>query len=105
MPKKLFEESHPDFSKQEQDQLKMMLEKYDRLYPRSLYPGKNITGPLGYRDGQSLVVFSHNTPSNTLPVFWSAFDGWQPLYTRYDSFNADTGHWRFVGEHETLMDV
>lgn len=42
--------------------------------------------PLGYQDGQLLIGFSHNTPDNTLPIFWS--DGetgapWIPVFKRY----------------------
>ena len=42
--------------------------------------------PLGYRDGQLLLGFSHNTPDNTLPVFWyEERDGpnWRPMFRRY----------------------
>jgi class 3 adenylate cyclase len=46
-----------------------------RLFPRH---------PLGYRDGQLLITFEHNTPNNTLPVLWSEEDNWFPLFTRYD---------------------
>lgn len=105
VPPKLLDDNHPVFSEKEQLQFKEMLEKYERLYPRDLYPNSQVTGPFGYRDGQSMIVFSHNTPSNSLPIFWSAFDNWQPLFTRYDSFNADTGHWRFVAEGEKLLEI
>lgn len=42
--------------------------------------------PLGYKDGQLLMGFSHNTPDNTLPIFW--WDGevgqpWTPIFRRY----------------------
>ncbi len=40
---------------------------------------------LGYKDGQLLIGFSHNTPDNTLPVFW--YDGnnppWAAAFLRY----------------------
>lgn len=39
--------------------------------------------PLGYRDGQLLIGFFHNTPDNTLPIFWSEND-WIPIFKRYD---------------------
>jgi hypothetical protein len=42
--------------------------------------------PLGYKDGQLLLGFSHNTPDNTLPIFW--FEGrtkpWSPIFIRFD---------------------
>ena len=27
--------------------------------------------PLGYKNGQLLLGFSHNTPDNTIPMFWT----------------------------------
>src|SRR6267142_1419551 len=61
--------------------IKSLAEKYGkRLYP---------SHPLGYDDTQSLVVFSHNTPNNTLPVIWAGSknekvvgERWFPLWER-----------------------
>lgn len=41
---------------------------------------------LGYRDSQLLLGFSHNTPDNTLPIFWDEGRGrpWAPVFVRYD---------------------
>ena len=41
---------------------------------------------LGYRDGQLMLGMSHNTPDNTLPIFWDEGHGcpWQPAFVRYD---------------------
>jgi hypothetical protein len=30
----------------------------------------DLSHPLGYKDGQMLLGFSHNVPDNTLPIFW-----------------------------------
>ncbi len=38
--------------------------------------------PLGYKNSQSLVVFEHTTPNNTLPIIWSDANGWRPLFPR-----------------------
>ena len=38
--------------------------------------------PLGYRDGQLLLSFFHNTPDNTLPIFW-AENTWTPIFKRF----------------------
>jgi len=42
--------------------------------------------PLGYRNGQLFLAFSHNTPDNAPPIFWD--EGlnapWAPLFLRYD---------------------
>ena len=47
--------------------------------------------PLGYDDGQLLLGFSHNTPDNTLPIFWGGDQAetgpWKPIFRRYDKVN------------------
>lgn len=50
--------------------------------------GKRLSpdSPLGFDDCQLLLGFVHNTPNNTLPVFWHSGDDstpWQPLFRRY----------------------
>jgi hypothetical protein len=41
---------------------------------------------LGWDNDQALIAFEHNTPNNTLPIFWAkgTYQGsdWQPLYRR-----------------------
>jgi hypothetical protein len=52
------------------------------FYGKKLLP----SDPLGYRDGQLLLGFSHNVPDNTLPVFWfDEPDGgpWIAIFPRY----------------------
>jgi hypothetical protein len=41
--------------------------------------------PLGWRDGQLLVGFCHNTPDNTLPIIWydEPAKAWTPLFRRF----------------------
>jgi len=40
--------------------------------------------PLGYKNGQLLVGFNHNTPDNTLPIFWMDIPSlWLPIFKRY----------------------
>jgi hypothetical protein len=44
------------------------------------------SAPLGYQDGQLIVGFHHNTPDNSLPVFWCEGQPhyrWRPLFKRY----------------------
>ena len=38
--------------------------------------------PLGYKNTQALIVFSHTVPNNTLPIIWSTQNDWMPLYPR-----------------------
>lgn len=53
---------------------KIMCEKY----------GKQISlNPLGYKDCQMLIGFHHNTPNNTLPIFWQDKNGWHPMFKRF----------------------
>jgi hypothetical protein len=36
--------------------------------------------PLGFKDTQQLIVFSHKVPNNTLPILWKTASGWTPLF-------------------------
>jgi hypothetical protein len=61
------------------DAAKLICLKYGRvLLPRH---------PLGYSDGQLALGFSHNTPDNSLPVFWrdssELLPSWSPIFRRY----------------------
>ncbi len=50
-------------------------------YGKKLWPAH----PLGYKNGQLLISFSHNTPDNVPPIFW-AVNGqipWAPAFVRY----------------------
>jgi hypothetical protein len=46
----------------------------------------NSSDPLGYKDGQLLLSFTHNTPDNAPSIFWD--EGyqipWSPVFIRYD---------------------
>jgi len=47
--------------------------------------------PVGYKDGQLLLAFAHNTPNNTLPIFWdqgSPQTPWHPIFPRFDKLYA-----------------
>lgn len=46
---------------------------------RRLFPGH----PLGYKDGQLLLGFSHNVPDNSLPALWADEPDWTPIFKRY----------------------
>lgn len=51
-------------------------------YGRKIKPGYEM----GYKDGQLLLGFSHNTPDNTLNIFWDegSLSPWAPVLIRYD---------------------
>jgi len=60
------------------DKLLEMAKKYgEKLNPH---------WPLGYKDGQLMLGFTHNTPDNSLPIFWDEGQlvPWAPLFVRYD---------------------
>lgn len=84
---KLFDERYTAFSSAEKHEIRGFLTRYgERVYPQSRYG--DIASPFGYRDGQALLAYFYNTPSNTLPIFWSVEDGWQPILQRFDSYNV-----------------
>ncbi|MGQ4878508.1 phosphoribosyltransferase-like protein [Billgrantia sp. LNSP4103-1] len=57
------------------------LREMSLAYGRKLWPNH----PLGYKDGQLLLGFSHNTPDNTPPLFWCENHKipWSPVFLRY----------------------
>jgi len=67
----------------ENDSLRAEAEKICFYYGRIL----NANYPLGYRDSQLAIGFNHNTPDNTLPIFWAehpdSLPGWSPIFRRY----------------------
>ena len=41
---------------------------------------------LGHRDGQYCFGFSYNIPNNSLPIFWSSSNGWNPIFCRKEKY-------------------
>ncbi|MGE8533000.1 MAG: hypothetical protein ACN6OJ_00270 [Chryseobacterium sp.] len=41
-------------------------------------------GPLGYDNCELMLSFSHNTPDNSLPIFWNEQKLWKPFFKRYN---------------------
>lgn len=64
---------------------KSYLEGMSRVYGKKI--SKNKTDALGYNDSQLLLGFTHNTPNNTLPIFWSVKKQWQPIFKRYSKLS------------------
>jgi tetratricopeptide (TPR) repeat protein len=75
------EESFVFKEKSKRERLKKFCLKYgEKLFPKH---------PLGYNNTQSLIVFPHNTPNNTLPIIWASHlnekkigEPWFPLWER-----------------------
>jgi hypothetical protein len=67
--------------------------KYSKkLYTEDVYKNnvkKTISHPFGYKNTQALVFFEHTTPNNTLPIFWSNRNGWNPLIARNISISFE----------------
>lgn len=57
---------------------KVFSEKIAREYGSTLE-----VEPLGYKNGQLLLGLFHNTPDNSLPIFWSETNNWKPIFKRY----------------------
>lgn len=57
---------------------KIMAEGYGKL----IEPKK----ALGHRDGQYCFGFSYNIPNNSLPIFWSSSNGWNPIFYRKEKY-------------------
>ncbi len=52
--------------------------------------------PLGFGGGGYLFGAYYNTPNNTLPIFWSEKNSWEPLFMRFDKkYKSDNG--LFIG--------
>lgn len=65
-------------------QLRSFLDKYiPRLSFRDSYMTSDINFMrYGYKERGTLLAFSHSVPDSTLPIFWCAGEGWQPLIER-----------------------
>lgn len=58
-------------------------EDFCRKYGQKLYPSH----PLGFGNCQLLLGFAHNTPDNSLPIFWSETNDWIFVFKRYNKFS------------------
>ena len=74
---KCFSESSRFFS-EDDSKLKSFCKKFCVKYGKRL----DSRNPLGYKKGQMMLGFHHNTPNNTLPIFWGEKD-WNPIFKRY----------------------
>lgn len=73
--------------------IREMCYKYgDGLYVQQKFKENKrikVKNPLGHENSQALVVFSHSTPNNTLPIIWSNAKGWIPLVARSSTARID----------------
>lgn len=79
---KCFSQNSRVYKNQQAPFSKEKAELIAKSYGTTLVP----QNPLGWRNGQLLIGFCHNTPDNTLPIVWfDEPDGtpWTPLFRRY----------------------
>lgn len=57
---------------------KLMAEGYGKI----IEPKK----PLGHNDGQYCFGLFYNIPNNSLPIFWSTNNGWNPILLRKEKY-------------------
>jgi hypothetical protein len=50
----------------------------------SKYGNALFSPSLGHGDCQLLLGLFHNTPDNSLPIFWSDKNNWKPIFKRYN---------------------
>ena len=79
---KAFHDQSRNFSNCPSWFVKADFEKMARGYGSALKPECEA----GHRDGQLMIGFSHNTPDNSLPIFWDEGQGkpWAPVFIRFD---------------------
>jgi hypothetical protein len=61
-------------------------ETIDREFSRDTalkYGTSLFNPPLGYGNCELLLGLYHNTPDNSLPIFWSEENEWKPIFKRY----------------------
>lgn len=82
---KAFAKENHIFGDKKISNLKECVKEFCRYYGEQAIQGIEDmkAQPLGYGDGQYLIGFEHNTPNNTLPIFWGTGNGWRPLFKRY----------------------
>lgn len=67
--------------------------------------------PLGFENSQSLIVFAHSVPNNTVPIIWSEKNNWYPLFPRQGkgkiskviSFRDETMIWLSIARKIGLL--
>eukprot|EP00658_Telonema_sp_P-2_P053993 TRINITY_DN4283_c0_g1_i2.p1 TRINITY_DN4283_c0_g1~~TRINITY_DN4283_c0_g1_i2.p1 ORF type:complete len:336 (+),score=64.68 TRINITY_DN4283_c0_g1_i2:110-1117(+) len=97
--RKLFDPCNSTFTEPVKLQLQGFLNKYQhRVYPDAdmdpdtPYRKPGVAHAFGYHAGESMIGFFYNTQSNTLPIFWSVYKGWTPIFQRFDSYNRPEKH-------------
>lgn len=85
---KCFEDSSRYFKEEYENISKLKAKNLCLRYADKLIPDpkrQEQTNPLGYNSCQLLLSMFHNTPNNTLPIFWfnEKHSNWFPVFKRY----------------------
>lgn len=76
---KTFNSNSRFFTKTPDEITKQECENINQKYSKSMR-----FGPLGYDNCELMLSFSHNTPDNSLPIFWNEENVWSPFFKRYN---------------------
>ena len=60
------------------------IDRHFSMQTASKYGRQLCNDALGYGDCQLLFGLFHNTPDNTLPIFWSEHYSWNAIFKRYN---------------------
>lgn len=82
---RFFKNNSTDIEELKKTCSKYGLKLYESIMLREGYPVAQAKDhQLGYKDSQLILGFDHNTPDNTLPIFWYNEDmiDWTPIFPR-----------------------
>lgn len=71
------------YSPELKEQAKKLCQHYGNLILSEEAKKEGATA-FGYGGGEYLMGAYYNTPNNTLPIFWSEYNFWQPIFRRYN---------------------
>ena len=76
-------------------QAKKVCEYYGELIKLS----EEGSTPLGFGGGGYMLGAYYNTPNNSLPIFWSEKNNWNPFFKRYNKKYAADNKVRLGGQY------
>ena len=86
------------YSQELKEQAKEICQYYGELIV-SEEDKKSGATALGFGGGGYLLGAYYNTPNNTLPIFWSEENSWQPIFRRYDKNYRNNSKVRLGGQY------
>lgn len=86
------------YSQELKEQAKKLCQHYGELIV-SKEDKKNGATAFGFGGGEYLLGTYYNTPNNTLPIFWSEENLWQPIFRRYNKKYTNNSKVRLIGQY------